>query len=259
MLQYFKNLFFTLVNFFSSGLRDKASILMYHSVSTNEAFFSVTKETFEQQIEYLRSRKIIFVKLSELVERMRTRKSIAGCVSITFDDGYKDNFMNAYPILKKYNIPSTIFLTTGSVGGVLALKSGIVMPVLSVQEINEMRSANLTEFFPHSVTHVKYNGENLEQCAGESMASKQRLEQLVGGDISIYAYPSGRFDASLVGALREQGYHAAVTVEGGLISADDDLFTLKRNAVDSLTTMTQFKGKASGGIEAYIWLKNIFQ
>jgi len=259
MSHFFKNIFFVIANLFHRGLGDRASILMYHSIDTNEAFFSVTKKSFEQQIEYLVSQKVVFLRLPELIRRICAHESVAGCVCVTFDDGYKDNYMNAYPILKKFNIPSAIFLTTGTIGGALSLKSGISLPMLSLGEIREMRDSGLVEFFPHSVTHVKYNKDNLEKCVNEAHVSKQYVEQLFGEPVLVYAYPSGRLDSFFIEAVKKDGYIAAVTVEEGLVRLGDNLFTLKRNPVDSLTTMVQFKGKVSRSIITYLWLKNILK
>lgn len=257
MKQFFKDTLFALLRVVAPGLGDRASILMYHSVDTNRVFFTVSPEAFEKQMQYLVSRKVTFLKLSELVRRLSTRESIANCICITFDDGYEDNYTNVYPILAKYRIPAAIFLTTSKMGGTMTLKSGTSFPMLSALQITEMNASGIIEFFPHSVTHVRYKGENLESCVQEARESRKFVEQLVGGSAAIYAYPSGDYDARFAEALSQGGYVAAVTVEEGLVRLGDDPLTLKRNAVDSATTMTQFKGKVSGAIGIYTWLKKI--
>jgi peptidoglycan/xylan/chitin deacetylase (PgdA/CDA1 family) len=70
-----------------------------------------TRDFEKQIVHFARNYKVI--SLDEIVERVKNRDSLRGCVAITFDDGFKDNYENAYPILKKYNVPATIFLTTG--------------------------------------------------------------------------------------------------------------------------------------------------
>jgi peptidoglycan/xylan/chitin deacetylase (PgdA/CDA1 family) len=92
------------------------AIMMYHRVSSienNYLMSSLPTVTFERQIKYLKEnfQLISLDKLSELLKgpEKLPRKAAA----ITFDDGYKDNFVYAYPILKKYNAPATIFLSTG--------------------------------------------------------------------------------------------------------------------------------------------------
>ena len=96
----------------------QATILMYHRVGKNleprsGLSIPVTPEVFEEQMNYLRSRYKI-MSLDELAMYVGKKKSLPKkIVSITFDDGYKDNYLYAYPILRKYNIPATIFLATG--------------------------------------------------------------------------------------------------------------------------------------------------
>ena len=67
---------------------------------------------FEKQIVHL-ARNYRVVSLDEIVDRVKNRRPLRRCVAITFDDGFRDNYENAYPILRKYNVPATIFLTTG--------------------------------------------------------------------------------------------------------------------------------------------------
>jgi peptidoglycan/xylan/chitin deacetylase (PgdA/CDA1 family) len=100
---------------FSFRKRNEASarILYYHRVNDdNDPFFpAISTELFEQEMRFLRRRYTV-VSLSELLERLagETAKPV---VAITFDDGYRDNYQNAFPILERYGLPATIFLTTG--------------------------------------------------------------------------------------------------------------------------------------------------
>lgn len=92
---------------------------MYHRVGTNKDIWSVdaiNTSDFEKQMKYLlRTHKIISLeKLARAIVEKRTLPERAAVV--TFDDGYKDNYTNVFPILKKYNIPATVFLTTGHIG-----------------------------------------------------------------------------------------------------------------------------------------------
>jgi len=104
-------------------LQGNACVLMYHRVLASPASqpvfvqpgMYVTPTTFERQILFLKERfEVLF--LDELVQRRVAGKSIAGCCAITFDDGWRDNYLMAFPILKKHAVPATIFLATGFVG-----------------------------------------------------------------------------------------------------------------------------------------------
>lgn len=104
-------------------LSGHACLLMYHRVLAdpgNQPIFVqpgmyVTPESFERQILFLKQRfKLMF--LDEIVQRQAAGESIAGCCAITFDDGWRDNYMEAFPLLKAHAVPATIFLATGFVG-----------------------------------------------------------------------------------------------------------------------------------------------
>jgi peptidoglycan/xylan/chitin deacetylase (PgdA/CDA1 family) len=99
--------------------KSQVAILMYHRVgpkNDNWSLESLDPQSFLKHMEYF-SRKFELISLNELVRYIRQRKSLPEkAVVITFDDGYRDNYLYAYPIIKKHNIPTTIFLTTGHIG-----------------------------------------------------------------------------------------------------------------------------------------------
>ena len=96
----------------------KAAILMYHRIAqpTLDPWgLSVTPQNFADHLDIIR-RKAQPVSLQELAEAHREGKTLKRAVVITFDDGYADNLHNAKPLLEQYNIPATIFITTGHLG-----------------------------------------------------------------------------------------------------------------------------------------------
>lgn len=99
-----------------NNLQEKFHIIPYHMVtsSPNCFFPAISTQLFERQLRHF-AKYYHLVSLEEIVTRVRTGKSIRKCVAITFDDGFLDNYTEAYPLLKKYNSPATIFLTTGSI------------------------------------------------------------------------------------------------------------------------------------------------
>ncbi len=97
-------------------LRNKCYILPYHMVADEPNLFfpEISTSQFEKQIHHL-VRNYHILSLEEIIERINNGKSLRRCVAITFDDGFKNNYERAYPILKKYNIPATIFLISGCI------------------------------------------------------------------------------------------------------------------------------------------------
>jgi peptidoglycan/xylan/chitin deacetylase (PgdA/CDA1 family) len=92
-------------------------ILIYHRVNNEEdaMFPALPVATFRRQMEYLAAH-LTALSLEEGVGRLRQKDLPDNAVVVTFDDGYRDNYLNAFPILKELSIPATIFLTTGVIG-----------------------------------------------------------------------------------------------------------------------------------------------
>jgi peptidoglycan/xylan/chitin deacetylase (PgdA/CDA1 family) len=94
------------------------AILMYHRVAAVQQDpwdLAVSPDTFEQQLAYLK-RNNTTMALDKLVQGLRGGKLPDNAVAITFDDGYRDNLVQAKPLLAHYGLPATLFLATGLVG-----------------------------------------------------------------------------------------------------------------------------------------------
>lgn len=106
MASFLKNIF--------SSKKKGAIVLMYHRIAAaliDPWDLCVSPEYFEEQVRYIRENFQV-VTMLELTARMRSHKSLQNYIAITFDDGYCDNFTAAKPILEKYNVPATFYLTT---------------------------------------------------------------------------------------------------------------------------------------------------
>jgi len=134
-------------------------ILYYHRVrnydETVDIGLSISVENFENQIRYLKKNYNI-VSLDLMVEKMRNAETPSQeDIAITFDDGYKDNYDNAYPILKRYNVPATIFLTTDYVGTNKLLWWDKLIFILSRLNPEEFKNILLrNEIFPERVKYM---------------------------------------------------------------------------------------------------------
>jgi peptidoglycan/xylan/chitin deacetylase (PgdA/CDA1 family) len=97
-----------------SSLQNRFYIIPYHMIvdEPNGFYPETSTADFEKQIAHL-VKNYRIISLDEIVERVKNKKSLRRCVAITFDDGFRNNYEKAYPILKKYDVPATIFLTTG--------------------------------------------------------------------------------------------------------------------------------------------------
>jgi peptidoglycan/xylan/chitin deacetylase (PgdA/CDA1 family) len=254
MKNLIKNLIFIILNLFSGDLKNKASILMYHSVGDNSAFFTVKIDDFEKQLIFIKKNYRI-ISLKDLFIALKDGKNFDKSVVVTFDDGYQDNYGNVFPLIKKYEIPITIFLTTGKIGGFMENSEKITLPILKRNQIAEMMQSGFVDFMPHTINHSVLSELDYEKQQEEIIDSCKSLEEITGQKKCILAYPRGKYNDLTLDILKKNNWLGGVTVESGLVSLEDNPLELKRNSVDSSTTMSQFKGKLKKSIEIYKKIK----
>jgi len=234
---FLKNLIKNCVYFFINFLpyQEGAVILMYHSVADNNVFFTVKPEIFETQMKYLKNNNYNVIKLSDLIDILKYNNKIPKkIVVLTFDDGYNDNYTNVFPILKKYNFPATIFLITGLIGKEINNSQNITLKALNWDEIQEMHNSGLVDFQPHTTNHRESNQQ-------EIIDSKKEIEKKFGKKCEFFAYPRGLYNKEIIDILKNNGFKAARTVEGGKVNQGDNLFKLKSVSVNSTTSFIQFR------------------
>ena len=252
MKQILKNIFFRCAALFPQEMDGKASILMYHSVKKNsEHFFAVSPDKFREQMQFLHKEHREVITFAELLSRMEHHTLRGGEVVISFDDGYRDNFTDAFPVLQEYKFPATIFVTTGLIGK----RSEHGEDMLTASDIRVMHASGLIDFEPHSVSHPKLAKLDKAFAKKEIVESKEYLETLLMKSCEFFAYPYGNHTDETVGIVRDMGFKAAVTVREGSVSSGVDPLRLRRNSIDKLTTLTQFLGKISRSVDWYQKLK----
>ncbi len=231
---FLKKLLKDFIYFFRNLLpcAERTVILMYHSVNDNNVFFTVGPDEFQRQMKYLKKNNYQIIGLSDLVNKSSlSNKSVV----LTFDDGYYDNYSNVFPVLKKYNFPATIFLTTGFIGQEMNNSQNIPLRVLDWQKIEEMHQSGLIDFEPHSVSHQRLTKQ-------EIIESKRIIEKRLNKKCYFFAYPKGKYNQKIIEILKKNGFQAGLAIENG----DDNLFELKRVSINSLTSFIQFKAKLCG-------------
>jgi peptidoglycan/xylan/chitin deacetylase (PgdA/CDA1 family) len=148
-------------------------------------------------------------------------------VAITFDDGYKDNFTYAFPILKKYGLPATIFVIYGEVSRPQADR-------LSWEEIRLMQDSGLIDFGSHTLgAKPLVDIESAQELKRQIVDSKAKLEEKLGRPVDLFSYPEGRFNDTIRAWVVEAGYRAAVATNPGKKFANNDTFVLKRLRISS--------------------------
>lgn len=247
-----------LINLFLGRSLHGVSILMYHSIGFNNKFSTVSPEDFEAQLKFLNEHKYKILTLEEVFNRKETDALPEQSVVITFDDGYRDFYTTAFPLLKKYSVPASLFVVTDHIGGTMQTRQGQVFPIVSKEEILELQQSGLVHIYPHTMSHPKLSEINLGEAVTQIESSRKILEDLLGIKTPFFAYPFGIYTDEVVKYLLETpSWKAAVTVESGLLRGGSrNVMLVKRNMIDSETGRHQFRMKVSDGVELYARMKS---
>ena len=165
-------------------------VLMYHKVEDipTTDFLTISPAQLDAQIKYLQANGYTSIGLSELNEHLHTGKLLPKKpILITFDDGYLNNYTNAYPLLVKYNFKAVIFLTTGFIG-----KTHPDHAYFSVEDIQKM-DPNIIEYGLHTVNHESYTDLSVPDIQTDIEKTKRALETFGIPYQSSIAYTFGAF------------------------------------------------------------------
>ncbi|MDH4273552.1 MAG: polysaccharide deacetylase family protein [Gammaproteobacteria bacterium] len=206
-------------------------ILCYHRFGNGGGKMSVSAEAFAAQLAYLRQNHYTVVALDNLLEFLEGKRTLPDrSVVITIDDGYRSTFEIAYPLLKKFAFPATVFLYTDFVGA---------SDALSWPQMKEMVDSGFILIQPHTKTHtnlaVQYAHETpeayLKRIESEIDQSGDLISQRLGVKSSIFAYPYGDTNEKVVQLLQRNHYALAVTVQAGTNTPFAPPYMLKRTMV----------------------------
>jgi peptidoglycan/xylan/chitin deacetylase (PgdA/CDA1 family) len=225
--------------------RDSAVILAYHSISESGSVFAVSPRVFESQMEWLKKNKYNVVSLDQLATYRTAGTIPPKTIAITFDDGYRDNYFAALPILQHFNFPATVFVITSRIGGSWKLGQEDV-PLMSEEELRDLRASELFTIGAHTATHPRLPQVDSTRVAQELSESNRAIESRFGS-CAHFAYPHGRFTKEIRDAVARAGFSHAYTVAGSAVTPESDNYLLSRVEVAGTTTLTQFKAIATHG------------
>jgi len=209
----------------------------------------ITPAAFEAEMKDLKDHGIKVISLQDLLAWKRGEKNIPPrCAVITFDDGWKSQYEVAWPILKKYGYPFTMFIYTEGVRGG-ALGGG---EAITWEQLADMRD-NGVDIQAHSATHQDLReGHNITLITGgkrtrtkltgpqyqewvrnEVVGSKQLLEQRLGIKANCFAVPFGNYNENVKQLARNAGYEAMFTVYGQPITFTSPMDSLGRYAIEA--------------------------
>lgn len=220
-------LFFLAVNFMRHNY--VVPILMYHSVDIKPApknRLAVSVTSFERQMRFLKKHRYNVIFLEALGDLIRDNKKVpARTLVITFDDGYKNNYDYAFPVLKKYNLAATVFVIIDEIGR---------YDRLTWDQIRQMQGSGVVAFGSHSLgPQPLVDIKTDEELKRQIFDSKKILGERLGGESTTFSYPEGRFNPKIREMVIAAGYKAAVTTSPGKKFPSGDVFALKRLRISS--------------------------
>jgi len=205
----------------------KLPILMYHYIEYTpdkadlvRQQLTINPKIFEEQLATLKQAGYESYLMCDVPDILSGKLSISKkSIILTFDDGYKDFYTIAFPLLKKYNFKATAFIIYDTIGSPVYMDDA---------QIKELVASGLIEIGSHTLDHVYLTKMPLSLADRQITLSKSELEKKFKIKVSSFAYPYGAFSADIIKLVEQAGYACAVSVIPGKLQADENLYYLYR-------------------------------
>lgn len=212
-------------------------VLMYHHVSPNRGLVTVSPETFRAQMTWLAEHGYRSVGCDDLARYLAGAPLPEKSVLVSFDDGYLDNFVHAFPVLRELGLKATVFLITGRIGDgslrhdaptpnhaecMARIASGQADDVmLRWSEVEHAVAAGVFEFHSHTHSHTRWDREigdpqlREQKLADDLASSRATLASRLGSASRHLCWPQGYYDADYQRIAKAAGFDHLYTVEKG--------------------------------------------
>ncbi|MBI2263309.1 polysaccharide deacetylase family protein [Candidatus Berkelbacteria bacterium] len=205
-------------------------ILMYHYIRDYQNLddkigvnLSVSPANLEKQLQELQKENYQTINFIAL----KNPESLpAKPIILTFDDGYRDAYATAFPLLKKYGFKATFYVVSGFVGR---------NDYLTKEEILKMAGAGMN-IGSHTISHPDLTKLTPEKARKEILESKARTKEW-GIEALDFAYPAGKYNEEVTKMVKEAGYQSAVTTQPGTAKDTNDFFQLPRVRMENETNL----------------------
>lgn len=210
--------------------QQRVPILLYHNLapSYENPLLHITREQFAQHTEALRQAGYQSITYAELIEAGASGGANLpdNPIIITFDDGYRSVYTDAYPILLRQGFCATVFVITDRVGTTVG-----DFPHFSWEEAREMEQSGIVDIESHSHTHPDFSALSKEDTMLEAGLSKFLIESHLHKCCRVFAYPFGK-EGQYAQELRAAGYEAVNLVgDDGSNQISEGTMHLKRLTV----------------------------
>ena len=189
----------------------KILVLNYHQIANNPTPLSIAINDFDAQMKFLADSGCVTITPDELYAGINGEIELPPKpVLVTFDDGYLDNYTNAFPILKKYGLRATIFI--------IPAFTSVYPGYMTWEQLKEMEENGIT-IESHTLTHPKLEALPDDEIRVELLNSKNLLEENLGHPVEFLAYPTGTYNLHIAGLAQDAGYKGAFTIKYGVVDS----------------------------------------
>jgi peptidoglycan/xylan/chitin deacetylase (PgdA/CDA1 family) len=204
--------------------RSNIPVLLYHRVGYTSDPLTISPERLNYHLAELCRNGYETISLNTFIDYMEGKdvQLPTKPILITFDDAYRDNYENAFPVLQQYHDVATFFIITGLIDS--------SQDRLTSSQILEMYAKGMS-FGSHTVTHTPLGQESEERMRDELLMSKRFLEGLLGTPVTAIAYPGGSYNAVTIRQATGLGYAVGFTVKAGVCNRQNPRFVVPRIAI----------------------------
>ncbi len=216
-------------------------VLMYHNIEENYPKGSeganISPALFEEHMEAILARGYTPIFVADYYNSVQRGEVLPkNPIIITFDDGYLSNYEIAFPILKKLNIPATIFVVTSTVGA--TVKSGKVStPHFTWEQAREMQNSGIIDIHSHSHTHQNMTAIPIAKLQEELRLSRYLIERNLNKNCFVFSYPFGGYNETTSKLARYAGYRMQILVNYAE-SGQDYLANSTKSGIEHFTRLT---------------------
>jgi peptidoglycan/xylan/chitin deacetylase (PgdA/CDA1 family) len=230
-------------------------ILTFHAIDNRASVISFSPVLFERGMRLLHERGYRTLTLADVADGMRNGISFPEhSLVITFDDGYRSVYDEAFPVLQRYRMTANVFLTVGKIK-TERLSSMENRSMLSWQEIKEMHRAGVS-FGAHTLTHPDLTRLPAELLETEVVKGKRVIEDVLGSSVDTFAYPFGRYDKRCR-ELVSRHFLCACSDKLGLVRPSSDTYAVERLDTYYLQSERLISSIFASWFPYYVWARAV--
>jgi len=216
-------------------------ILNYHGIAkvqgqASGGIYTILESQWSTQMEHLVQNQIDVISLERLGRWLSGREHLEKSVVITFDDGLESDFTIAFPLLKRHGFSATFFVNPGTVD-----QEGH----LTLEQLQEMYRSGM-EIGSHGYDHIFLTELDEKELEYQLVASKEKLETLLGAKVKSFSIPRGRYNSSILTTVKAAGYERVCTSDVGLNLQHTSPFRLYRWAIKRSHRLSDFASMTEG-------------